>query len=173
MSEQSAGLYLAVANLARTDNRDTAIYAAKKALQIARLRQDKRTTAIAALTVSNLLHKNSILQKEYFAIAMPIAMDLRDDSLIGSTYLLSGTHNFRIAKYDAAMEDILASITYFNRLKTIVPLTNSKVVLAQIYQEKNQLASAIRTLKEVIAEKKLTVKQKLSSMHTLANVYGM
>ena len=163
--------YQSLISFYRNDQPDSALFYARKAFDLEKL--TKREKAIAALSVAAELQKDRILQNQYLDRAEPLIQELQDDSLHGALNYWLGLNYFRMSNYDVAIEKFLKSVTYFEKIRNTDGSIRSRMRIAEVYQEKGQVNSSERTLKELMQQKGLSHDQEVKIMHTLANIYGM
>ncbi len=110
---------------------------------------------------------------EHIGKAYAISEKIGNDSLKGACLLSFAGYYYNKSNYDKAIEKSLAAIKIFENLHYSTDVVRCKILMAQVYQLKNDLPRAEVILKEISSVPIKEIKMKVAALHTLANVYGM
>ncbi|MFC4263733.1 tetratricopeptide repeat protein [Ferruginibacter yonginensis] len=116
---------------------------------------------------------NYKLSEDYCKKAMAIAQQLQNDSLMAASLLNFATIDENYGAFDSAFNKLYAAIKKYETIKNQDGINKAKLVMAQIYQQKNDLKNAEKILNEILSTPKIDKNIEVSSLHTLANMYGM
>jgi two-component system, NarL family, sensor kinase len=158
-------------------NADSALAVAQKSLALAMQENYQYGIGASYLSIglANSAKGRYELLNDYAQKAITVAEKIKNDSLMGYCLVALGSYNYDKGNYDIAIEKAITAIHIFEKIPGAAGILKAKTVMAQVYQLKNDLPRAQQILQENLElfPKIDDVKIKISTLHTLANVYGM
>lgn len=126
-------------------NIDSALFFAKKALQIARKKNNPYLISLAYYAHANIYRKNGQYRKEldYRKMVLEELLKTNDSNLIGRSYMdLGGVYIF-LERFKPALENHLKSLEIFEKLKNFERLSACYVNVGNVYSYQNDFSTAI------------------------------
>ncbi len=161
----------------RSMNADSAIAMAQKTLISAEKENYKFGTGTAYLCLAFAYGTKSQyeISHDFAQKAIAVAGNINNDSLKAYSLTSISSYHYNKGNYDMAIEKSLSALKLFEKKPDITGILKTKVLMSQIYQLKNDLKKAETILQETILlfPKINDAKIRITTLHTLANVYGM
>lgn len=174
---KKVSLYADLALSLSNSNPDSALFFAKKSVQLAESLQDEINTAIAYNSLGRIwsIKGSYHLALKYFRQSLDISEKQKNDSLIAIALNGIGTSYWHLGKHATSLENHFSSLSIREKLKDVHGIAISKSNIGMVYQSQDKIPLAEKYVTEAL----LTLKQgrfhpfQLQTMHTLANLYGM
>lgn len=167
----------AIAAEIRSTNADSSIALAERTLMLAnKINYEYGIgTSYLCLSLANGTKSRYEISHDYAQKAYIIAEKLKNDSLKAYSLTAIGSYHYNKGNYGIAIEKALAALKLFENNKDAAGILKTKVFMSQVYQLKNDLPKAEIILLETLKlfPKITDDKIKITTLHTLANVYGM
>ncbi len=161
----------------RTNNIDSSMYFAKKALAFSLQEGDQRQEALSRISLSDCYNtkSNYELCVEQLSIVMKIASKLNDKELIAMANNGLGTVKWLKGKIDEALYFQFTAAKLYEEIKSWKGLAKTYVNISMVYQTQNKLDLAEKYVKQSLDLNKagIQVRSRITALHTLANVLGM
>lgn len=161
----------------RLSNADSTLLLAKQAFDKAEKENYSYGTGTAHLCFAFAYNVKARyeLSKEHADKAIEIANNISNDSLLAYGILALSAYHYNKGNYDIAIEKGLDAIKLFEKDKDADGILRAKVLMAQVYQLKDDLPRAEKLLQEnlLLFPKIGDAKIKINTLHILANIYGM
>lgn len=174
---KQVGYYVTLASLARNSNPDTAIFFAKKAYELAEQSGKGQSKLLAYLIMGNVLHVRGSydLSGKYYRQSLELAEKEKSDSLKAVALNGIGAMLWQTGKHAESLENHFKSLRIreqINDTRGIIIVKNS---IGMVYQSQEKLPLAEKYVQEALdlLKKYTDPSLKISTMHTLANIYGM
>lgn len=168
-------LYAELAQQARNNHPDTALFFARRALQLADSIGTPVDKARATAMVGRVLAlKGSYdLSLKYSREALALAGN--HDSLVAISHDGIGNAYWQLGKHAVALENHFKALQIRERIGDIRGTSVSKANIGMIYQSQDKLPLAEKYVKESldIADRINDPSLRISILHALANIYGM
>ncbi len=169
--------YTTLASLTRNSNADTAIFFAKRAYELAEQSNNKHSKLLAYTIMGNVLHVRGSydLSGKYYKQALELADKEKHDSMRALALTGIGASLWQLGKHAEALEHHFKSLGIKENLNDIKGIIISKNSIGMVYQTQEKLPLAEKYVTEALALLKTypDTALKISTMHTLANIYGM
>ena len=172
---QKAYAYNEIAASIRPNHPDSAFRYAQLALEIAEREEHAELKGLSYLNMGlcKTAKAEYALLKSYADKAYEIAVQQNHDSLIALTKLAYTSYYYNKSDYDKAIQNGMEALQIFETQKNGIGVLKAKVAMAQVYQLKNDLPRAEKIIQSLIDLPGIPLREHLTTMHTLANVYGM
>ncbi len=179
--QQSGGAqvrtYAQIASATRDQNIDTAFYFATLADELAEKSNDNKARIDAWLSMAKvLLVKASYdMASHFFDQVLTLATSIRDDSMQGAAYNGIGTCQWQLGKHASALENHFKALSIYEAMANSQGIAASKSAISMVYQTQDKPALAEQYLQDAlqILRQGNNFGLTLSTLHTLANIYGM
>ena len=170
-------LYVKIASLNRNSNPDTALFFASKAYEAAEQLDEEYPKIIAYNTMGSVLHVRGSydLAGKYYRQTIELAQQVKNDSLLATAYNGFGATLWQIGKHAEALEHHYKSLRLREQLNDTRGIIVAKNSIGMVYQSQEKLPIAEKYVGEALALLN-TYKDpglKITTLHTLANIYGM
>lgn len=176
-SSKQVEAYVTLASLTRNSNSDTAIFFAKKAYELAEQSGDNHSKLLAYNIMGNVLHVRGSydLSGKYFRQALELAEKEKNDSMKAMALTGIGASLWQLGKYAESLENHFKSLRIKEKLHDIKGIIIAKNSIGMVYQTQEKLPLAEKYVAEALELLKnyTDPSLKISTMHTLANIYGM
>lgn len=159
----------------RSSDPDSAMVLANQALLLAEKENYAYGQAHAHLCINLACAVKSNYETglEHIDKAQLISDKLKNDSLLAACNLNYAGYYYNKSNYSKSIEKSLAAVKLFEKLNDQLGVIRSKLLMAQVYQLKDDLPRAEAVLKEISSVPTTDIKIKVTILHTFANIYGM
>lgn len=170
-------LYTRLASLTRNTDPDRAIFFARKAYDLAEEGNSDHSKLQAYLIIGSILHVRGSydLSGKYYKQALELATRQKNDSLQAVALNGIGAMLWQTGKHAESLENHFRSLRIresLNDTRGIIIVKNS---IGSVYQSQEKLPLAEKYVGEALELLKTydDTALKISTLHTLANIYGM
>jgi signal transduction histidine kinase len=170
-------LYTKLAAITRNTQPDTAIFFARKANELAEEGNSDRSKLQAYLTMGSILHVRGSydLSGKYYKQALELASKQKNDSLRAVALNGVGAMLWQTGKHAESLENHFKSLRLRERINDTKGIIIVKTSIGMVYQSQEKLPLAEKYVSEALELLRSydDAALKISTMHTLANIYGM
>ncbi len=169
--------YAHLSILMRNNDADTAMYFARKATDMAAEinNPDAKATALVALARAMNTKGNYELAAKTYMLGMEAAGKASNDSLVALALSGIGTAYWQLGRHAESLEHLFRSLQIREKLGDKKGIIASKSNIGMVYQTQAKLGLAERYISESLAlmTDDSDPSNRISTLHTLANIYGM
>lgn len=170
-------LYTELATRARDVNSDTALFFAKKAMELAEESNRPYDKMIVGYTMGRIISVkgNYHLAIKYFNESLQLAEANKSDSVTALCLNGIGTCLWQLGDHAEALKNHFRALGIREHIKDTLGATISKVNIGMVYQTQEKLPLAEKYIREALAVLKGNYDPtlRITALHTLANIYGM
>jgi two-component system, NarL family, sensor kinase len=170
-------LYAEISETARNVFPDTSFYFAKQAMLLAEETGNATGRLKAYTAMGRVLHVRGSydLSIKYHKEALDLAQGEKNDSMAAVSLNGIGNSLWQLGRHAEALENLFSALRIRERLNDTRGIILCKTSIGMVYQTEEKLQLAEKYIHEALdlIDKKEEPDLQLSSMHTLANIYGM
>ena len=159
----------------RITDPDSAINLAHQTILLAQKENYDYGLAVANITIAlaSNVKSNYNITEEFANKGLIIAEKLNNDSLRAAAILPIAVAFENKGNYEEAIKKALYAIKLYEKVKNPDGIARARLIMAQLYQAKNDLPAAENILRELSVDAAKDKKLQINILHTLANIYGM
>lgn len=170
-------LYADMAALSRNVDADTALFFAKKAIELVEISRKDEDQMLARFIMGRILtvRGNYDLSIKYFRESLQLSEQEKNDSMTAYSLNGIGISLWQLGKHAEALENHFNALRIREKINDQKGIAVSKNNIGMVYQTQEKLFLAEKYVREAldILKNDTDPGLRITTMHTLANIYGM
>ncbi len=169
--------YSFIAESNRNSHSDTALYFAKRAFEIAEKNDRVFSKIISRIALGSVLHVRGSydLSRKYYQEALDLSINQKNDSLQAVAHNGIGASHWQQGRHAEALGQHFKSLRIRDRINDMRGRIVARNSIGIVYQSQEKLPLAEKYVREAfqLLNEFDDPSLKMTTMHTLANIYGM